>query len=74
MSKLTFKRTAASQFAAQDASQGSLSCFRLRVAFYSVLDVFFVQLPKENVRKPQTSVGAKRERTLSFLVVVLDRS
>ena len=71
MSKLTFKRTAASQFSAQDASQGSLSCFPLRVAFYSFLDVFFVQLPEENVRKPQTSVGAKENKRLAFLSLCL---
>ena len=40
MSKLTFKRTAASQFSAQNASQGGLSCFPLRVVFYSFLDLF----------------------------------
>ena len=71
MSKLAFKRTAASQFSAQDASQGSLSCFPLRVAFYSFLDVFFVQLPEENVRKPQSSVGAKENKRLAFLSLCL---
>ena len=48
-----------------------LAVFPCESRFNSFLDVFFVQLPEENVRKPQSWVGAKENKRLAFLSLCL---